>query len=99
MGEKRLLQLNELEEIRNESYDNARYKDKMKKWHDQCIVQKTFEEGDRVLIFNSRLIIFLRKLKSQWTDVRCELYMILSVFFMHLYNLNAKFTPYSSILH
>ena len=33
VGEKRLLQLNELEEIRNESYDNARiYKDKMKKW-------------------------------------------------------------------
>ena len=39
MGEKRLLQLNELEEIINESYDNARiYKDKMKKWQDQCIV-------------------------------------------------------------
>ena len=38
MGEKRLLQLNELEEIRNESYDNARiYKDKIKKWHDGCI--------------------------------------------------------------
>ena len=36
MGEKRLLQLNELEEIRNESYDNARiYMDKMKKWHDR----------------------------------------------------------------
>ena len=36
VGEKSLLQLNELEEIRNESYDNARiYKDEMKKWHDQ----------------------------------------------------------------
>ena len=33
--EKRLLQLNELEELRNEAYDNARiYKDKTKKWHD-----------------------------------------------------------------
>ena len=39
MGEKRLLQLNELDEIRNKSYENVSiYKDKMKKWHDQCIV-------------------------------------------------------------
>ena len=29
-----LLQMNELEELRNEAYDNARiYKDKTKKWH------------------------------------------------------------------
>ena len=33
--EKRLLQMNELEELRNEAYDNAKiYKDKTKKWHD-----------------------------------------------------------------
>ena len=33
--EKRFLQLNELEELRNEAYDNARiYKDKTNKWHD-----------------------------------------------------------------
>ena len=33
--EERLLQLNELEELRNEAYDNARiYKDKTKRWHD-----------------------------------------------------------------
>ena len=32
---KRLLQVNELGELRNEEYDNARiYKDKTKKWHD-----------------------------------------------------------------
>ena len=31
----RLLPMNELEELRNETYDNARiYKDKKKKWHD-----------------------------------------------------------------
>ena len=68
VGEKRLLQLNELEEIRNESYENASiYKDKMKKWHDRCIVQKTFKESDRVFLFNSRLKIFPGKLKSRWT--------------------------------
>ena len=34
--EKRLLQMNELEELRNEAYDNARiYKEKTKRWHDQ----------------------------------------------------------------
>ena len=33
--EKRLLQLNELEELRHEAYDNVRiYKDKTKGWHD-----------------------------------------------------------------
>ena len=33
--ERRFLQMNELEELRNEAYDNARiYKDKTKKWHD-----------------------------------------------------------------
>ena len=37
--EKRLLQLNELEELRNEAYDNAIiYKDKTKRWHDQKIL-------------------------------------------------------------
>ena len=43
--EERLLQLNELEELRNEAYDNARiYKDKTKKWHDQRILRKEFRE-------------------------------------------------------
>ena len=33
--EERLLQPNELEELRNEAYDSSRiYKDKRKKWHD-----------------------------------------------------------------
>ena len=66
--EERLLQLNELEELRNEAYDNARiYKDKTKKWHDQRILRKEFREGDQVLLFNSRLKLFPRKLKSKWS--------------------------------
>ena len=33
-GEKRILQLSELEEFRNEVYENAKiYKEKMKVWH------------------------------------------------------------------
>ena len=66
--EERLLQLNELEELRNEAYDNARiYKDKTKKWHDQRILRKEFRAGDQVLLFNSRLKLFPRKLKSKWS--------------------------------
>ena len=66
--EERLLQLNEQEELRNEAYDNARiYKDKTKKWHDQRILSKEFRAGDQVLLFNSRLRLFPRKLKSKWS--------------------------------
>ena len=65
--EERLLQLNELEELRNESYNNARiYKDKTKKLHDQRILRKAFRAGDKVLLFNSRLKLFPGKLKSKW---------------------------------
>ena len=66
--EERLLQLNELEELRNEAYDSARiYKDKTKKWHDQRILRKEFKAGDQVLLFNSRLRLFPRKLKFKWS--------------------------------
>ena len=64
-GEKRLLQLSELEEFRNEAYENARiYKEKTKAWHDKHITRKEFTAGQQVLLFNSRLNLFLRKLKS-----------------------------------
>ena len=66
--EERLLQLNELEELRNEAYDSARiYKDKTKKWHDQRILRKEFKAGDQVLLFNSKLRLFPGKLKSKWS--------------------------------
>ena len=66
--EKRLLQLNELEELRNESYDNDRiYKDKTKKWHDHNISMKEFGVGELFLLYNSRLKLFPGKLKSRWS--------------------------------
>ena len=66
--EKRLLQLNELEELRNEPYDNARiYKDKTKRWHDQKILRKEFKVGELVLLYNSRLKLCPWKLKSRWS--------------------------------
>ena len=64
--EERLLELNELEEMRNEAYDNARiYKDKIRKWHYQKILRREFKAGDQVLLFNSRLKLFPGKLKSK----------------------------------
>ena len=66
--EERLLQLNELKELRNEAYDNARiYKDKTKKWHDQKILRREFKTGDQILLFNSKLKLFPGKLKSKWS--------------------------------
>ena len=60
--------MKELEELRNEAYDNARiYKNKTKKWHDQKIFRKGFKVGEQVLLYNSRLKLFPRKLRSRWS--------------------------------
>ncbi|XP_016192017.1 uncharacterized protein LOC107632892 [Arachis ipaensis] len=68
VGEKRLLQLNELDEFKVEAYENAKlYKEKTKRWHDKRISVRTFEHGQRVVLFNSRLKLFPRKLKSRWS--------------------------------
>ena len=67
-NEERLLQLNKLEELRNEAYDNAIiYKDKKKKWHDQRILRKEFKAGEQVLLYNFKLKLFPGKLKSRWS--------------------------------
>ncbi|CAN6557480.1 unnamed protein product [Malus baccata var. baccata] len=66
-GLRRKLQLCELEEIRNEAYENARiYKEKTKAFHDKMIRAKTFSIGQKVLLFNSRLRLFPGKLCSKW---------------------------------
>ena len=67
-GEKRLLQLNELEELRFQAYKNAKlFKERTKKWHDAHIQKKIFHVGDCVLLFNSRLHLFPGKLKFRWS--------------------------------
>ena len=61
------LDLNELVEVRNDAYLNSKIaKDKSKKWHDQIVAQKHFQKGDKVLLYDSKLHIFSRKLKSRW---------------------------------
>ena len=45
-GEKWMLQISELDEFRNEVYENAQiYKEKMKAWHDKHIIRREFEAG------------------------------------------------------
>ncbi|XP_052118994.1 uncharacterized protein LOC127748475 [Arachis duranensis] len=67
-GEKRLRQLNELEEFRNQAYENSNiYKENTKRWHDQKIASREFTEGQKVLLYNSRLRFFPGKLKSIWS--------------------------------
>ncbi|KAL4317924.1 hypothetical protein GQ457_18G009250 [Hibiscus cannabinus] len=68
-GEKRLLELNELEEFRLQAYESARfYKEKTKRWHDKHIMPQHFHEGQQVLLYNSRLKLFPVKLKSRWSS-------------------------------
>ncbi|RVW91911.1 Pol polyprotein [Vitis vinifera] len=58
--EKRFLDLNEMEELRNNAYINSKVaKQRMKKWHDQLISNKKFQEGQRVLLYDTRLLSFL----------------------------------------
>ncbi|CAM8905466.1 unnamed protein product [Rhodiola kirilowii] len=67
-GEKRILQLHEIDEIRLDSYENARiYKERTKKWHDKRIVRREFNEGERVLLYNSRLRLFSGTLRTKWS--------------------------------
>ncbi|KAJ9542323.1 hypothetical protein OSB04_028829 [Centaurea solstitialis] len=53
-GKKRFLQICELEELRNNSYENAKlYREKTKKWHDRRIVPKELTEDKLIIISNN----------------------------------------------
>ena len=61
------LDLQELEEIRNEAYENSLiYKERSRVFHDQQILRKTFEVGQKVLLYQFKLKQFLGKLRSRW---------------------------------
>nr|GEX18769.1 reverse transcriptase domain-containing protein [Tanacetum cinerariifolium] len=67
-GDHRKVQLNELNELHEQAYENSLiYKEKTKRIHDFKIKDHVFNVGDRVLLFNSRLNIFSGKLKIRWT--------------------------------
>nr|GEV55400.1 hypothetical protein [Tanacetum cinerariifolium] len=60
VGDHHKLQLNELHELRDQTYENSLiYKERTKKLHDSKIKNRIFNVGDQVLLFNSRFKIFL----------------------------------------
>ena len=66
-GERRVLELHELEEIRRDSFENASiYKQRVKNYHDKNILRREFKVGEQVLLYNSRLKFFQGKLRSRW---------------------------------
>nr|GEV43872.1 reverse transcriptase domain-containing protein [Tanacetum cinerariifolium] len=68
VGDHRKVQLNELKEIRDQAFENSLiYKEKTKRIHDSKFKDRSFNVGDRVLLFNSRLKILSGKLKTRWT--------------------------------
>ncbi|GJS49461.1 reverse transcriptase domain-containing protein [Tanacetum coccineum] len=67
-GDHHKVQLNELNELRDQAYENSLiYKEKTKRIHDSKIKNRVFNVGDQVLLFNSRLKIFSGRLKSRWS--------------------------------
>ncbi|XP_076933079.1 uncharacterized protein LOC143598855 [Bidens hawaiensis] len=67
-GKARKLALCEIEELRDEAYECASaYKAKMKKVHDAKIRLKSFEIGQKVWLYNTRMKLFPSKSKSKWT--------------------------------
>nr|GEU80179.1 reverse transcriptase domain-containing protein [Tanacetum cinerariifolium] len=67
-GDHKKVQLNELNKICDQAYENSLiYKEKTKRLHNSKIKDRVFNVDDRVLLFNSRLKIFLGKLKTCWS--------------------------------
>ncbi|XP_025692759.1 uncharacterized protein [Arachis hypogaea] len=66
-GIERKMQLQELECLRLEAYENSRlYKKKVKAVHDKNIKRREFRDGDLLLLYNSRLRLMPDKLRSRW---------------------------------
>nr|GEW14962.1 reverse transcriptase domain-containing protein [Tanacetum cinerariifolium] len=89
----RKLQLNELNEVHDQAYKNCLiYKERTKKLHDDKIKNCIFNVGDQVLLFNSRLKIFLGKLKSRWSSpfIISEIYPYGTAKLIHLDGCNFK---------
>jgi hypothetical protein len=64
--------------MRLKAYENASiYKEIIKRWYDKRLKKKEFKEGNKVLLFNSRLKTFERgNCKASGTDlmlfIRCS---------------------------
>ncbi len=55
-----------LEEIRQDDYKNEKiFKERTKNWHGKHIMRREFKKGEIVMLFNSRLKLFPKKLRSR----------------------------------
>uniref|UniRef100_A0A8I7BBL4 Uncharacterized protein n=1 Tax=Hordeum vulgare subsp. vulgare TaxID=112509 RepID=A0A8I7BBL4_HORVV len=62
-----LFDISSLDEWRTRAYDNAKlFNEKVKRWHEKRIQNREFKVGEYVLLYNSRLRFFARKLLSKW---------------------------------
>ena len=60
--------MNELEELRRESYESSQiYKERIKLFHHKTIARKNFEPNQKVLMYSSWLHMFPGKLRSRWS--------------------------------
>ena len=76
-GKERLLQLQKLQELRHNAYENvAIYKEKTKAFHDRNIRRRSFQVNEKVWLYNWRLKLFPRKLHSRWDGP----YVVLELF-------------------
>ncbi|XP_019248336.1 PREDICTED: uncharacterized protein LOC109227592 [Nicotiana attenuata] len=67
LGTNRVNGLHELE-VRFQAFESARlYKERMKLMHDKHILNRNFEPGELLLLYNSRLRLFPGKFKSRWS--------------------------------
>ena len=74
---KRKLDIQKLEEIRNEAYENeVLYKEKTKAYHDKMISRKVFERGQKVLLYYAQGKVIPGKLRSRWVG----LFVVTNVF-------------------
>ena len=63
----RVLQINELDEIRQDALQRTMLiQNQRKKWHDKFIKKKQFNSGDQALVFDSRYKHFKGKLTTHW---------------------------------
>jgi transposase InsO family protein len=63
----RLLQLNELDEIRQDALQRTTLiQEQRTKWHDKYIKKKSFQPGDWALLYDSRFKNFKGKLSTRW---------------------------------
>ncbi|GJW93235.1 reverse transcriptase domain-containing protein [Tanacetum coccineum] len=67
-GDHRKLQLNELNELRDQAYENSLiYKERTKKLHDSKIKNRIFNVGDEYLLFSLSSKISRESFKTRWS--------------------------------